>query len=153
MITAVYWVLPFGWTGSPGEWMVWAWLIKGYHAAHRPANERWNDTTPFHSHFLMDDQVLIEPDLGTRAAQSNEAARAGIRLCLGADAINQAKELEEGTMSTRRLCWGLTYDTLEGTVEMPEPKIEKAKVMLSDPSLDHGCTRIVFAFLEQYRGE
>ena len=24
--------------------------------------------------------------------------------------------------------------------------------MLSDPSLDHGCTRIEFAFLEQYRG-
>ena len=37
-ITAIYLVLPFGWTGSPGEWMIWAWLIKDYHAAHRPAD-------------------------------------------------------------------------------------------------------------------
>ena len=25
MILAIYFVLTFGWTGSPGEWMVWAW--------------------------------------------------------------------------------------------------------------------------------
>eukprot|EP00959_Pyramimonas_sp_CCMP1952_P284086 5937994-Pyramimonas_sp.AAC.1 len=26
LITAIYMVLTFDWTGSPGEWMIWAWL-------------------------------------------------------------------------------------------------------------------------------
>ena len=55
-------------------------------------------------------------------------------------------------MNTRRICWGLLYDTERGTVEMPTPKIEKAKFLLADPMLDYGCSKIEFAFLEQYRG-
>ena len=82
-IVAVYWVLTFGWTGSPGEWMVWAWVVKAYHAAFAPADPAWDDRVSFHSLFLMDDQVLVEPDLGTRGWQSVEATedggRAGLR--------------------------------------------------------------------------
>ena len=37
-VVAIYWVLTFGWTGSPGEWMVWAWLVKSYHAAFKPTD-------------------------------------------------------------------------------------------------------------------
>eukprot|EP00959_Pyramimonas_sp_CCMP1952_P217814 4555347-Pyramimonas_sp.AAC.1 len=72
-------VLAFGWTGSPGEWMIWAWVAKCCHAACRPAGARWDDRVPFHSSFLMDDQVLVEPDIGTRAAQSSDTALEGIR--------------------------------------------------------------------------
>ena len=39
-LVAIYLVLTFGWTGSPGEWMVWAWLCKSLHAAFRPADAR-----------------------------------------------------------------------------------------------------------------
>ena len=27
-MVAIYLVLSLGWTGSPGEWMVWVWLCK-----------------------------------------------------------------------------------------------------------------------------
>eukprot|EP00959_Pyramimonas_sp_CCMP1952_P364342 7629778-Pyramimonas_sp.AAC.1 len=88
LIKAVYMVLAFGWTGSPGEWMIKAWVAKFYHAAHRPADARWDDDAPFHSSFPMGDQVLAEADIGTRAAQSGGAALEGIRACLGEGAIN-----------------------------------------------------------------
>jgi hypothetical protein len=65
-ITALYLTLTFGWTGAPGQFMMLAWAIKLLHAAHKP-EEEWNDTVAFHSFFLMDDQVLIEPDIGLRA--------------------------------------------------------------------------------------
>eukprot|EP00959_Pyramimonas_sp_CCMP1952_P419767 8792466-Pyramimonas_sp.AAC.1 len=76
--------------------MIWAWVAKCYHAAYRPADARWDDSAPFHSSFLMDDQVLVEPDIGTRAAQSSDAALEGMRACLGDEAINEEKDLEEG---------------------------------------------------------
>ena len=38
MTLATYFVLTFGWTGSPGEWMVWAWTAKQFHADHAPQN-------------------------------------------------------------------------------------------------------------------
>ena len=82
MILALYWVLTFGWTGSPGEWMIWAWLIKLYHVAHAPHEPRWSDVVPFHSSFLMDDQVLVEPDVGARAFQSVQVAEEGVELLL-----------------------------------------------------------------------
>eukprot|EP00959_Pyramimonas_sp_CCMP1952_P279500 5843448-Pyramimonas_sp.AAC.1 len=89
-------VLAFGWTGSPGKWMIWAWVATCYHAAYRPADARRDGDVPFRISFLMDDQVLVEPDIGARAAQSGDAAPEGIRACPGEEAINEEKNLDEG---------------------------------------------------------
>ena len=78
LITAVYMVLTFGWTGSPGEWMIWAWVAKCYHAAYRPADARWDDDVPFHSSCLMDDQVLVEPDHEVTVEHGRCEARAAL---------------------------------------------------------------------------
>ena len=152
MILAIYFVFTFGWTGSPGEWMVWAWAVKLFHAAHAPHDARWNDTVPFHSHFLMDDQVVAEPDIGTRAQQSVQVAEDGIRSILGPDALNLEKDEEEGAPETRKICWGLLYDTEAELVSMPRPKVEKAAFLLADPQLDSGCEDISHKLLEQYNG-
>ena len=90
-ITAIYLFLTFGWSGSPGEWMPLAWVAKEYHAAHGPENERWEDDVAFHSNFLMDDQVIVEPDMGLRAYQSGLIAIEGIRALLGDEALNAKK--------------------------------------------------------------
>eukprot|EP00959_Pyramimonas_sp_CCMP1952_P428854 8982097-Pyramimonas_sp.AAC.1 len=75
LIAAVYMVLPFNWTGSPGGWMIRAWVAECYYSAYRPADARWDDAVPFlHSSFWMDDQVLVAPDIGARAAQSGATA-------------------------------------------------------------------------------
>ena len=70
-ITAIYLCLTFGFTGSPGQWMVWAWLMKRYHSSFRPEHSEWNDSVAFSSFYLMDDQALVEPDVGRRPFESN----------------------------------------------------------------------------------
>ena len=132
--------------------MIWAWLIKLYHAAHAPHEPRWSDVVPFHSSFLMDDQVLVEPAVGTRAFQSMQVAEEGVGLLLGGEALNREKDEEEGKMETQKICWGLLYDTERELVAMPRPKIEKAAFLLADPELDAGNVNICHKFLEQYRG-
>ena len=39
-ITALYLVLTFGWSGSPGEWMVFAWLLKNTMRRGNPRGRR-----------------------------------------------------------------------------------------------------------------
>ena len=96
----------------------------------------------------MDDQILIEPDVGTRPHESSATAEEAAKLILGDGSINAQKNLEEGSMETKKICWGLLYDTTKESVEMPEPKIEKASYMLMDPELDYGRESINFKFLE-----
>ena len=55
-------------------------------------------------------------------------------------------------METKKICWGLLYDTEAESVAMPKPKIEKAAHLLVDPELDYGSESICHKFLEQYRG-
>ena len=50
----------------------------------------------------MDDQVLVEPDVGTRAYQSVQVAEEGVELLLGEDALNREKDAEEGRMETQK---------------------------------------------------
>ena len=108
-ITAIYLCLTFGFTGSPGRWMVWAWLMKHYHSSFRPENPEWNDSVAFSSFYLMDDQVLVEPDVGRRTFESNRVAIETMTLLLGPDASNAKKDLEEGAWERRKLIWGLQY--------------------------------------------
>ena len=50
--------------------MIFAWAMRMRHGATAPADPGWNDRLPFFSLFMMDGQIIIEPDLGIRAAQS-----------------------------------------------------------------------------------
>ena len=63
--------------------MVWAWVAKCHRAAFRPADARWDDVVPFHSSSFVGDQVLVEPDVGTRPAQSGFTALDGHQGALG----------------------------------------------------------------------
>ena len=65
-VLLVYGVMVFGWSGSPGEYMVYAWAAKRHHEAHRPPDPCVNDTVNFSSKWLMDDGVVLEPMVGLR---------------------------------------------------------------------------------------
>ena len=65
-VTVMYRVMNFGWVGAPGEWMAWAWALKFWFEEHAPEDPDLNDTIPFHVFILMDDPVLVEPDIGLR---------------------------------------------------------------------------------------
>ena len=63
-VITLYLLLVFGFQGSPGEWMVWAWTLATAFNRHAPEDPDWNDDSLFFFHFLVDDQVLVEPDIG-----------------------------------------------------------------------------------------
>ena len=71
----------------------WAKLLHRACCADRP---EWHDTSAFRSLALMDDSVVIEPDLGLRPQLSVDALEEAIRQTLGPLAISG------GWNSTRR---------------------------------------------------
>ncbi|CAE7689640.1 unnamed protein product [Symbiodinium sp. CCMP2592] len=151
--TLLYGYMTFGWRGAPGEYMGFAWVLKAGHEAHGPSNGRWEAAdVAFHSFVLMDDTVLVEPDIGLRPWVSVEVAEQMTRAALGPRAINPEKDAVEGALETRKLIWGLTYDTGRGTVSLPIVKIEKAYHLLHLPQFDHGNRVVPLRLVQELRG-
>ena len=151
-ITAIYLCLTFGFTGSPGQWMVWAWLMKRYHSSFCPENPEWNDSVAFSSFYLMDDQVLVEPDVGRRPFESNRVAIEAMTLSLGPNTSNAKKDLEEGAWEKQKLIWGLHYDTDLMQLSLPGPKLKKAHYLLSLTEFDYGAEPPPMRLIQELRG-
>ncbi|CAE8697726.1 unnamed protein product [Polarella glacialis] len=152
LITVLYLTMTFGWTGAPGEFMLYAWLLKLLHAAHEPTDPRWHDTTPYHSFYLIDDQVLLEPDLGMRPWMSVQLAEQLTRQVLGDGALNLAKDEEEGRLEDEKLIWGLKYDLSRMVRSLPPAKLEKAAYLLHLPDFDYGSCEVPLSLLQELRG-
>eukprot|EP00438_Fugacium_kawagutii_P016374 Skav203835 [mRNA] locus=scaffold4932:42892:55316:- [translate_table: standard] len=151
-ITVVYNSLTFGWVGAPGEYMLFAWVLKLGHSAFCPPDAEWNDATCFQSLVLMDDAVLIEPKVGIRPWLSVKTMEVCTQAALGPGAINAAKDEVEGALETRKLIWGLMYDTENNTRTLPAQKLEKASHLLHLPEFDHGNTRVPLKLVQELRG-
>ncbi|CAK9013328.1 Uncharacterized protein SCF082_LOCUS11888 [Durusdinium trenchii] len=108
-ITVMYNSLTFGWTGAPGEYMMFAWVAKLAHAAHAPQDGLWNDSVSFKSLVLMDDSILIEPDIGVRPWLSVQTCETCTKKALGPGTINEVKDEVEGALEATKLIWGLMY--------------------------------------------
>ena len=61
-----YLVLSFGWSGSPGEWTVWALPIIQFMEHFRPSKGFRDGPERFKVWALVDDGVMVEPLLGLR---------------------------------------------------------------------------------------
>jgi len=93
---AISLAMTFGWLGSPGEYMIYAWAAKWFHAAHRPPAPCVNDTVAFSSIWLMDDGVIPEAAVGWRPWLSAETLEVAMQIVCGAHAVNDDKKDEEG---------------------------------------------------------
>ena len=151
-VTIIYNTLTFGWTGAPGEFMLYAWLAKLAHMKYCPEQAAWNDEVPFRSLVLMDDTVLIEPDIGLRPWLSVKASELCTKAALGPDTINPEKDKIEGALEERKLIWGLTYDTSRGTRQLPPAKLEKASHLLHLSEFDYGNKKIPLKLVQELRG-
>jgi len=132
--------------------MAFAWLMKLYHAAWHPGRPDWDSDIPFQSFFLMDDQVLVECDLGRRAFTSVAIADECASLALGDEARNVEKDEEEGGLEQQQIIWGLLYDTIRMTVSIPRVKVEKAYYLLFLPDFNRGCRGLSQALVQELRG-
>ena len=90
-----------------------------------------HDVTHFQSERLMDDPVVVEPDLGVRAWMACDALDASIREVFGAEAVNASKRAAEGEPSTVQIVWGLSMDFERERVGLPEPKAMKMRFLLA----------------------
>ena len=151
-VTILYNALTFGWTGAPGEFMLYAWLAKLGHMSYYPERADWNDQVTFRSLVLMDDTVLVEPDIGIRPWLSVKASEVCTKAALGPDTINPEKDQVEGALEEKKLIWGLTYDTRRGTRQLPAAKLEKASYLLHLPEFDHGNKKVPLRLVQELRG-
>ena len=150
--TILHQSLTFGLTGAPGEYGAFGGAIQQVHAAHRPVDAGWEDVTPFHSFVLVDDQVIIEPNLGLRAATSVWLAEWATRKLLGPNSINAEKDEEEGRLETQKIIWGIHYDTVRAVVSLPAVKLEKASYLLHLPEFDYGNRDVPLRLVQELRG-
>ena len=72
MLTMLYLVSSFGFSGSPGEWNVWGRATEELHREHRPQEARRDGAINFDGKILVDDMVLVEPNIGLRPWISSE---------------------------------------------------------------------------------
>lgn len=151
-ITAVYRVLTFGWRGAPGHYMTFAWVIKTAFEALVPPEPHVNDSTPFFTMILMDDSVLVEPDVGLRPAIAAETLETLTKTALGEKAINEEKDWEEGRYESSKIIWGLLYDSDLLTRSLPEPKLLKAAHLLNLPDFSYGCRTVELSLIQELRG-
>ena len=100
----------------------------------------------------MDDAVLIEPKIGLRPWVSVKTMETCTKKALGEASINAAKDEVEGTLDTRKLVWGLLYDTEKNTRALPPQKLEKASYLLHLPEFDHGNTKVPLKLIQELRG-
>lgn len=151
-ITVMYNSLTFGWTGAPGEYMMFAWVAKLAHAADAPQDGLWNDSVGFKSLVLMDDSILIEPDIGVRPWLSVQTCETCTKKALGPGTINEVKDEVEGALEATKLIWGLMYNTAEHTRSLPAAKLEKASYLLHLPEFDFGNTNVPLKLVQELRG-
>ena len=141
-VKMIYGGMPFGWTGAPGEYMIFALAGRAIHESYRPSCPQVNGPGAFSSEWLMDDSVTLEPRIGTRPWQAVDCLGYSITRVWGEDALNLEKQLEEGTPSTKQIVWGMIMDMQEMTCRLPEPKALKMRYLLALEELQYGCRAV-----------
>ncbi|CAE7249929.1 unnamed protein product, partial [Symbiodinium necroappetens] len=134
--------MPFGWVGSPGEFVAWSSAARAHHGSFRPADPKFNDVVPFESKWLMDDGVVVEPMVGNRVFDFVAVLDETMQLAWGPEGVNVEKMAEEGEPSTTQLLWGLHMNLDTQEVRLPEPKRIKAKYLLGETALQRGCREV-----------
>ncbi|CAE7278645.1 unnamed protein product [Symbiodinium microadriaticum] len=110
--------MPFGWVGSPGEFVAWSAAAKAHHGSFRPMEPRFNDVVPFESKWLMDDGVVVEPMVGNRVFDSLGVLDETMQLVWGPEGVNVEKMAEanppsnEAVEKCRCVCFRNSSDVL-----------------------------------------
>ena len=147
----IHCVLVFGWSGSPGEYMAFAWGAKCDHERHCSPNPRRDDAVRFSSKWLMDDGVILEACVGLRPWLSADALDQSLRKVWGPEAINEEKREEEGEPKEEQLIWGLHMNFTPKTVRLPEPNCVKGRYLLALPELQPGCREVPLKVVQELR--
>ena len=83
--------MPFGWVGSPGEFVAWSAAARAHHGSFRPADPGSTMWFRFESKWLMDDGVVVEPMVGNRVFDSLAVLDETMQLVWGPEGVNVEK--------------------------------------------------------------
>ena len=115
---------PFGWTSSPAFYELFGRAISFRHGR---CSNALNPRGFFNYHWV-DDHVNVVVATAANQDECERSLRAAMLSVLGPEAINEDKFSK---WSTRLKVLGLIFDTVAGTVSMPEDKLIKARTAVA----------------------
>eukprot|EP00971_Amphidinium_carterae_P056784 1122779-Amphidinium_carterae.2 len=145
-------VMSFGFTGAPGEWAPWGLATSALHRSYVPEDVFSCGPWAYHSHILVDDAILVEPRVGLRAEMSAHCYEENTKALLGDGAVNQEKVELEGSFGCEATVWGLTMNTEENTVGLPEQRLLKGAHLLALPVYSAGNHEMTLKDIQKLRG-
>eukprot|EP00971_Amphidinium_carterae_P105852 2096399-Amphidinium_carterae.2 len=151
-VTAIFMVMSFGFTGAPGEWAPWGLATTALHRAYVPADPFTEGPWSFHSHILVDDAILVEPQIGNRPEISAFCYEENTRALLGENSINQDKVQLEGEYGCEATVWGLAINTMTDTIGLPEQRLLKGAHLLALPAYTAGNRDLTLRDVQRLRG-
>ena len=77
----------------------------------------------------------------------------GLLRTFGHEALNRDKKTLEWTFGTKALMCGFMVDSEKELASLPADKVLKAQLVLADPLLDPGITRIPIQSVQKLRGQ
>lgn len=143
----------FGWKGAPGNWGIISPLLVQYVASHAPSNTHTHGAGSFGPYQFVDDGGFAEPALGLRPWMSVRTWEVGLTGSLCNKALNRDKKRVEGKYDTQSLICGINVGDKNEIVAFPPDKIIKAQLLLPNPLLDAGVTRLPINLIQKLRGE
>ena len=151
-LTMLYLVSSFGFSGSPGEWNVWGRATEEVHRACCPEQPRRDGSVHFDGKILVDDMVLVEPQLGLRPWVSSEVYEGAVTKLLGKKAVNALKDAEEGQFADSQIVWGLSINAQTEKMSLPEARVLKGAYLLNGSDFNYGEKGLTLKDLQRFRG-
>jgi site-specific DNA-cytosine methylase len=146
---ALFLVLVFGWSDSPGEYGVFGWGVSQAHRSLGPSSVVQLPMLSFFNMCFVDDAAVFELDMYGRAEESCQAYDWSLFQMLGRS-LNLKKLAVDGMLGASHTFWGVTYHlerAAEGVtrvwVELTRSKKQKAATMVRMPSSQPGIRRVL----------
>ena len=118
---------PFGWSGSPGFYDLFARAIKHVQAKTVDPDDADGSIGPYFAYYWVDDHIPVEPDIRNRCKTAEFALKGAIVTVLGPYAINYGKVTK---ISEEECVLGVDLDTAGLVVRMPHEKVSKALTVI-----------------------
>ena len=148
LLTICYLTGTFGHCGMSG-----AGPIESYHDSFTAAVPEVNGTWPFSTYVFVDGAVDVCPDVGVRRWLSEYTLLSGMFLASGPGAYNAAKTNSvDGAYQTRKVIWGIGYDTAAGVLFITPERVERARGKLWSREFDWGTKDVTIKQLQSLYG-
>lgn len=128
-----HFVLSFGWAGAPRIFASVSEIITRYRNLPPPSNVFWADGRPFRCHLLVDDGVMIAPELANRLRQGASTWGGGGVVVTGDGAANEGKLKVGGLWGPAYIFLGYEVDLNEFTISLANGEIIGAQVLIHPP--------------------